>query len=58
MLLSQKITKAIESEIKSLKATVKTFEKLENDYGYDYAEKKNEINKSIAYAEKVLKESK
>lgn len=56
MLLSLKIKKAIEGEIKSQKALLKLLVSQEANYGSNCSKEKEEINKSIAYYEKVLKE--
>ena len=57
MLVSIKIKKAIESEIKQQKALLKLLVAQESNYGTDYSKEKADINQSITYYEKVLKEA-
>ena len=57
MLVSIKIKKAIEVEAKSQKQLLKLLENQEANYGVDLSKEKTEINKSLAYYEKVLKEA-
>ena len=56
MLLSEKIKKIIESEIKSQKQLLKLLDNQEKNYHEDYSSKKEMINKSLEYYDKVLKE--
>lgn len=57
MLMSVKIKKAIESEEKSQKALLKLLLNQEANYGTDLTKEKAEINKTLAYYDKVLKEA-
>ncbi len=57
MLVSIKIKKAIEQEAKNQKQLLKLLENQEANYGVDLSKEKTEINKSLAYYEKVLKEA-
>lgn len=56
MLISIKIKKAIETEAKSQKQLLKLLVNQEANYGVDLSQEKAEINKSVEYYEKVLKE--
>ncbi len=56
MLVSIKIKKAIEVEAKSQKQLLKLLETQEANYGVDLSKEKAEINKSLEYYDKVLKE--
>ena len=55
MLISIKIKKAIETEEKSQKALLKMLENQEANYGSDLSKEKAEVNKTIAYYEKIIK---
>ncbi len=57
MLISIKIKKAIEVEAKSQQQLLKLLVNQEANYGVDLSKEKAEINKSLAYYEKVLKEA-
>ena len=57
MLVSIKIKKAIEQEVKSQKALLKLLETQEANYSVDLSKEKGEINKSLAYYDKVIKEA-
>lgn len=57
MLVSEKIKKAIESEVKAQKQLLKLLEAQEKNYKQDYAEEKQAINDSLNYYDKVLKEA-
>lgn len=57
MLISTKIKKVIENEIKSQKTLLKLMTNQETNYGVDLSKEKSDINKSVAYYEKVLKEA-
>lgn len=56
MLISIKIKKAIETEAKSQAQLLKLLENQEANYGVDLSKEKAEINKSLEYYDKVLKE--
>lgn len=56
MLLSEKIKKIITSEIKSQETLLKLLDNQEKNYHEDYSNKKEAINKSLAYYNKVLEE--
>ena len=56
MLISVKIKKTIEAEVKAQKALLKLLVSQENNYGVDLSKEKAEINKSLVYYDKVLKE--
>lgn len=56
MLLSLKIKKTIESEIKNQKALLKLIVAQETNYNSNYAKEKEDINKTIAYYEKILRD--
>lgn len=56
MLISIKIKKAIETEAKSQKQLLKLLVNQEANYCVDLSQEKAEINKSIEYYDKVLKE--
>ena len=53
-LLSINIKKNIEKELKAQKSLLKLLLNQENNYNQDFSEKKIEIEKSIAYYEKIL----
>ena len=55
MLLSLKIKKAIESEIKVQQALKKSLELQEANYGVDLSNMKNDIDKVIAYYQDFIK---
>lgn len=57
MLVSEKIKKAIESEVKSQKSLLKLLEAHEKNYKVDYSEEKEEINASLNYYDKILNEA-
>lgn len=57
MLVSIKIKKAIEIEKKSQQTLLKLLETQEVNYSVDLSKEKAEINKSIEYYDKVLKEA-
>ena len=57
MLVSIKIKKAMEAETKNQKNLLKLLINQEANYGVDLSKEKAEVNKSIAYYEKVLKEA-
>lgn len=58
MLLSIKIIKEMEKEIKTLKDFLKILERQEEQYQVDYTLQKEQIHSSINYYYKVIKESK
>lgn len=55
MLLSLKIKKAIESEIKVQQALKKSLELQETNYNVDLSNMKNDIEKVIAYYQDFIK---
>lgn len=55
MLLSLKIKKAIESEIKVQQTLKKSLELQEANYGVDLSNMKNDIEKVIAYYQDFIK---
>ena len=55
MLLSLKIKKAIESEIKVQQTLKKSLELQEANYGVDLSNMKNDIDKVIAYYQDFIK---
>lgn len=55
MLLSLKIKKAIESEIKVQQTLKKSLELQEANYGVDLSNTKNDIDKVIAYYQDFIK---
>lgn len=55
MLLSLKIKKAIESEIKVQQALKKSLELQEANYGVDLSNMKNDIEKVITYYQDFIK---
>ena len=55
MLLSLKIKKAIESEIKVQQTLKKSLELQETNYGVDLSNMKNDIDKVIAYYQDFIK---
>lgn len=55
MLLSLKIKKVIESEIKVQQALKKSLELQEANYGVDLSNMKNDIDKVIAYYQDFVK---
>lgn len=57
MLVSEKIKKAIESEVKSQNSFIKLIEAQEKNYGEDYSEKKEAIKKTLNFYEKILNEA-
>ena len=58
MLLSAKIVKEIEKEIKTQKDLIKTLELQEQQYECDWTQVKEQARKIIDYYYKVLKEAK
>lgn len=57
MLISLKIKKVIEAEIKAQKSVIKMLEAQESNYGTDVKEVVDQAKQSISYYEKVLKEA-
>ena len=57
MLVSIKIKKAIESEVKTQNNLLKALENQEANYKVDFSKHKAEINKSIEYYNKILDEA-
>lgn len=57
MLISVKIRKSIESEVKVQKSLLKALEVQEKNYNVDLGQQKEDISKSLEYYEKVLKEA-
>lgn len=57
MLISLKIKKAIEQEIKAQKSVVKILKNQETNYGTNVKEVVDQANNSITYYEKVLKDA-
>ena len=57
MLISEKVKNIIQNEIKSQKALLKLVISQETSYGQSYETVKADINKTITYYEKVLKEA-
>lgn len=57
MLVSEKIKKSIEIEVKSQKQLLKMLEAQEKNYKVDYADKKEAINQSLEYYSKILNEA-
>ena len=57
MLVSKKIYKAIENELKAQKGLVKMLEAQEESYAVDLTKEKEAVNKNINFYEKVLKEA-
>lgn len=55
MLLSLKIKKVIESEIKIQQTLKKSLELQEANYGVDLSNMKNDIDKVIAYYQDIIK---
>ena len=55
MLLSLKIKKVVESEIKVQQALKKSLELQEANYGVDLSNMKNDIDKVIAYYQDFIK---
>lgn len=55
MLLSLKIKKSIESEIKVQQTLKKSLELQETNYGVDLSNMKNDIDKVIAYYQDFIK---
>lgn len=55
MLISIKIKKTIETEIKNQKALLKLLVSQEQNYNVDLSEQKKDIEKSIEYYESVIK---
>ena len=55
MLLSLKIKKVIESEIKVQQTLKKSLELQEANYGVDLSNMKNDIEKVIAYYQDIIK---
>ena len=56
MLVSEKIKKVIEVEIKSQKQLLKLLDAQEKNYKVDYSDEKENINKSLEYYNKILNE--
>lgn len=57
MLLSLKIVKAIEQEIKAQEQFIKSLENQEKNYKKDLSDNKVEVQKSIDYYKKILKDA-
>ena len=57
MLVSEKIKKAIEAEVKSQKQLLKLLDAQEKNYKVDYSDKKEAINDSLDYYSKILNEA-
>ena len=57
MKASNKIIKAVESEIKSLQSLLKALETREKNYEVDLSKEKEEINESITYYKWMLREA-
>lgn len=57
MLISVKIKKAIEAEIKAQQAVIKMLDTQEANYGADVKTVVDHAKKTITYYEKVLKEA-
>ena len=57
MLVSLKIKKAIEAELKSQKAVLKTLDSQEANYGTNCSEVKENIKESVEYYNKILKDA-
>ena len=57
MLLSLKIVKAIEQEIKAQEQFIKSLENQEKNYKKDLSDYKVEVQKSIDYYKKILKDA-
>ena len=57
MLVSEKIKKAIESEVKAQKQLLKLLEAQEKNYKEDYSDKKDAINQTLNYYDKILNEA-
>ena len=55
--ISIKIIKAIEQEVKNQKLFIKALENQEKNYGSDFTEEKNKTQESIDYYNKMLKEA-
>lgn len=56
MLISEKIKKSIETEVKSQKNLLKLLDNQEKNYKVDLKQEKENIATSITYYEKVLSE--
>lgn len=56
MLISVEIKKKIEKEAKTQRTLLKLLENQEKNYNMDLTQEKEDINKSIDYYDKVLKE--
>lgn len=57
MLANKKILKTIETEIKSQKALLKLLETQETNYNVDLSKEKENINNTISFYERVVKEA-
>lgn len=57
MLVSIKIKKAIESEIKAQQTLLKLLVAQEQNYNVDCSKEKEDIEKSISYYNKVIKDA-
>lgn len=57
MLISVKIKKSIESEVKVQKNLLKALEVQEKNYSVDLSQPKEDVSKSLDFYEKVLKEA-
>ena len=57
MLVSEKIKKAIEIEVKAQKQLLKLLEAQEKNYKEDYSDKKDAINQTLNYYDKILNEA-
>ena len=58
LLISEKIIKVINSEIKSQNSLLKLLEDREKNYHTDHSQDKEKINKSLQFYNKILEESK
>lgn len=58
MLVSIKVKKVLEAEIKKLELITKNLEETQTNYSIDYSETIKELNKSINYYKEVLKNGK
>ncbi len=57
MLISNKLKKAIESEVKAQQTLLKLLVNQEQNYNVDCSKEKEDIEKSIAYYNKVIKDA-
>lgn len=58
MLVSIKVKKVLEAEIKKLELITKNLEETQTNYSIDYSETIKELNKSINYYKEVQKNGK